>query len=82
MVLIDYVKDYTVILNVSQTALYIYVHIYLCEANIALCVLCGIVVQNCITALVAENAYETLKSTHVMRSLVLSFVLVYVDVVF
>ena len=51
MVLIDHVKDYTVILNVSQTALYIYVHIYLGEANVALCVFCGIVVQNCITAL-------------------------------
>ena len=62
MVLIDHVKDYTVILNVSQTALYIYVHIYLCEANVALCVFYGIVVQNCITALVAENAYETLKA--------------------
>ena len=61
MVLIDHVKDYTVILNLSQTALY-YVHIYLCEANVALCVFCGIVVQNWITALVAENAYEKLKA--------------------
>ena len=62
MVLIDHVKDYTVILNVSQTALYIYVHIYLCETKVALCVFCDIVVQNCITALVAENAYGTLKA--------------------